>query len=208
MKKTLIYTLISLSLAATGAIVGDIWANYRAAAATAGTCYYEATATSDGKTKFGPCSDAKVSGVTFDPAKCYIISSGSTTTQATEADCKTLGTTTSTPSGGTSTGVKCEDANSPGDCTSKTAFSFDSCGTDNVGIRCLVVEVLKFLNIGVGLAVVGGIAAGGIMYATAEGNASKTQTGIKIIANAILGLVLYLLMFAILQFLIPGGVIS
>ncbi len=123
-------------------------------------------------------------------------------------------TTDPTTGGGGGSGVtttqtvKCADANSPGDCAKKTAFAFGSCGTDNVGIKCLFVEVLKFLSIGVGLAVVGGIAAGGIIYSTAEGNASKTQQGVKMITNSIIALFLYLFMFAILQFLIPGGVLT
>ena len=121
--------------------------------------------------------------------------------------------TTDPPTGGgggttASSTVRCEDGNEPGDCAKTTAFSFAGCGTDNVGIRCLAVEVLKFLSIAVGLAVVGGVAAGGIVYSTAQGSPGKTQAGIKIITNSIIALVLYLLMFAILQFLIPGGVLS
>lgn len=103
---------------------------------------------------------------------------------------------------------KCTDGGGQGDCAKTTAFSFGTCGTTNVGIKCLAVEVLRFLSIGVGLAVVGGVAAGGIVYATAQGSPGKTQSGIKIITNSILALILYLLMFAILQFLIPGGVLS
>lgn len=104
--------------------------------------------------------------------------------------------------------AKCIDTNDPYNCTPKTSFAFGSCGTDNVGIRCMMVEILKFLSIGVGLAVVGGIITGGIVYSTSEGNPSKTQSGIKIISNSILALVLYFLMFAIINFLIPGGVLG
>ncbi len=103
--------------------------------------------------------------------------------------------------------VKCTDGSDQGDCAKTTAFSFAGCGTDAVGIRCLAVEILKFLSVGVGLAVVGGIAAGGIVYSTAEGSPGKTQAGIKIITNSVIGLLLYLLMFAILQFMIPGGIL-
>lgn len=119
---------------------------------------------------------------------------------------KSIKTTVEDDSAATS--AKCIDTNDPYNCTPKTSFAFGSCGTDNVGIRCMVVEILKFLSIGVGLAVVGGIIAGGIVYSTSEGNPSKTQSGIKIIANSILALVLYFLMFAIINFLIPGGVLG
>lgn len=92
-------------------------------------------------------------------------------------------------------------------CAKTTSFSVNG-KTTNVGIRDLAVEIIRFLSIAVGIAVVGGIAFGGITYATAQGNPSGTQKAITIITNSIVGLMLYLLMFAILQFLIPGGVLS
>lgn len=89
----------------------------------------------------------------------------------------------------------------------KTAFPVNG-KTSNVTIRDLAVEVIRFLSIGVGIAVVGGIAAGGVMYSTSQGNPAGAQKGITIITNAIVGLILYLLMFALMQFLVPGGVLS
>lgn len=105
------------------------------------------------------------------------------------------------------TSVECKDTNNPGDCA-KTAFKFGTCDNSSTGIRCVVVEILTFLSIGVGLAVVAGIATGGIVYATSEGNPSKAQKGITIITNSVLGLVLYLLLYVILNFLVPGGVFA
>jgi hypothetical protein len=95
-----------------------------------------------------------------------------------------------------------------GDCAKKTSFSFAGCKTEDVGIKCLFVEIITFLSIGVGIAVVAGIAVGGVTYSLAQGNPAGAQKGITIITNAIVGLVLYLLMFALLQFLIPGGILS
>ncbi len=109
--------------------------------------------------------------------------------------------------GGSGGGAVTNTTVTKGDAAEKTSFSFGSCGTAKVGIKCLMVEVLKFLSVAVGIAVVGGIAAGGIVYSTAEGNPGKAQKGITIITNAVLGLVLYLLMFAIINFLVPGGVL-
>ncbi len=95
-----------------------------------------------------------------------------------------------------------------GNCAKKTAFSFSTCKTDNVSIKCVFVEIMRFLSIGVGIAVVAGIAIGGIQYSMSQGNPAGAQKGITTIANAVIGLVLYLLMFALLQFLVPGGVLS
>lgn len=92
-----------------------------------------------------------------------------------------------------------------GDCAEKTAFNFSSCKNRDVGISCLVKEVLTFASGLVGIAVVGGIIWGGIVYSTASGSPANTQKGRKIIGNSILGLILYLLMFAIIQFLVPNS---
>mgnify|MGYP001590616622 CR=1 FL=1 len=69
-------------------------------------------------------------------------------------------------------------------------------------------NILIFLGGGIGLAVVGGIVAGAYMYITARANASQTQRGQTIIMNSIIGLLLFIFMYAILQFLIPGGIIG
>jgi hypothetical protein len=92
------------------------------------------------------------------------------------------------------------------ECAKKTAFTFGSCGNTNVTISCLAAEVMKFLSALVGIAVVAGITVGGIIYSTGSGNPAKTQKGVSIIINSVLGLMLFLLMFAIINFLIPGGV--
>jgi hypothetical protein len=98
-----------------------------------------------------------------------------------------------------------------GDCAKKTAFAFDCGGgrdgvTENVGISCLFITVINFMSVAVGLAVVAGVTVGGIKYSTSSGNPSGTQQGMKIIGNSLLGLVLWLLLWAITNFLIPGGV--
>lgn len=67
---------------------------------------------------------------------------------------------------------------------------------------------LIFLGGGVGLAVVGGIVMGSYMYITARGNSAQVQKGQNTILNSVLGLILFIFMYAILQFLVPGGIFS
>lgn len=69
----------------------------------------------------------------------------------------------------------------------------------------LLTQFLKFFSALVGVAVTGGIIYGGILWSTAKGNPSQTQKATAVISNAILGLILYILMFAIINFLVPGG---
>lgn len=69
----------------------------------------------------------------------------------------------------------------------------------------LLLTFINFLTAGVGLVVTTLVVVGGLQYMTAGGNPQKTQAAIVRISNALIGLVLYIFMFAILQWLIPGG---
>lgn len=71
-----------------------------------------------------------------------------------------------------------------------------------------LLAVIRFLSAGVGIAVTGGIVFGGILYLTARDNAGQAQKAITVITNALIGLLLYILMFAILNWLIPGGILT
>jgi len=68
--------------------------------------------------------------------------------------------------------------------------------------------ILQFLATGVGVAVVGGIVWGGILFMTARDNASQTQKAVYIITNAVVGLILFIMLYAIMNFLIPGGILG
>jgi hypothetical protein len=68
--------------------------------------------------------------------------------------------------------------------------------------------VLQTMAIGLGIALVGGFSTGGVVIMTARGNAQQVQKGEEIIRNAILGIVLYVFMFTVINFLIPGGLLT
>lgn len=80
----------------------------------------------------------------------------------------------------------------------------DGC-TDTSDLTAITFRLLSGI---VGIAVVGGITWGGMLYASSNGNASKAQQGITVIVNAVIGLLLFIFMFAIANFLVPGGVIG
>lgn len=69
-------------------------------------------------------------------------------------------------------------------------------------------SIIKFLTVGVGIAATGGVVYGGFLYLTAQGNAGKTQKGVATILNALIGIVMYALAFAIINFLVPGGILK
>ncbi len=67
--------------------------------------------------------------------------------------------------------------------------------------------IINFLAIGVGLAVAVSIAIGGFGYITSEGNPQKLSAAKNRLFHAVMALILFILMYALLQFLIPGGLV-
>lgn len=90
-----------------------------------------------------------------------------------------------------------------------------TCGNGGVStniIRCgsipsVVNTIINFLAIGVGIAVVGGIVWGALLYTTSNGDSGKAQQGITVIVNAVIGLLVFIFMYAIINFIVPGGVL-
>jgi Type IV secretion system pilin len=66
---------------------------------------------------------------------------------------------------------------------------------------------LQLLSGLVGLVVMLLIVIGGVQYVVSAGDPGQVKAAKNRIINALTGLVLYLMMFAILQFLIPGGIL-
>jgi hypothetical protein len=66
---------------------------------------------------------------------------------------------------------------------------------------------IDFLSALVGVAVVASIVIGGIQYSSSAGDPSKASAAKNRIRNAIIALVTFLLLYAILNFLIPGGLV-
>ena len=79
-------------------------------------------------------------------------------------------------------------------------------GTSNV--TAILLMIIDVMAVGVGIAVVGGIAWGGLTYAMADGDAGKTKESVQIIINAVIGLVLFFLLYAGANFFVPGGVLN
>lgn len=70
----------------------------------------------------------------------------------------------------------------------------------------LLNVAIYILTAGVGVLAVGGIVYGAILYTSAGDRSDQVKKAIGIITNVVIGLVAYVAMFAIVQFLIPGGI--
>lgn len=82
-------------------------------------------------------------------------------------------------------------------------FHCDDYNTD--GVSAILMYVINFMAIGVGIAVVIGIIFGGIKYASSDGEEAKAKEGREMITNSIIGLFLFIFLYAGANFLIPGG---
>lgn len=68
--------------------------------------------------------------------------------------------------------------------------------------------IIRFLSAGVGLVIVTMIIISGVQYSASGGNSDGMQAAKKRLGNAVVALLLFLFMTAILNFLIPGGLFS
>lgn len=101
-------------------------------------------------------------------------------------------------------------ANCGGTPTAIISCDADNSGNnvENNGIWALLLIALNIMTAGVGILAVGGIVYGAILYTTAEDKADQVNKAIGIIQNVVIGLVMFALMYALLNFLIPGGIFS
>ena len=70
-----------------------------------------------------------------------------------------------------------------------------------------ITPAIQLLSAAVGVLVVISIMYGGFEYITANSDSGKAAAGRKRIIQALIGLLAFMSLFALLQFLIPGGVI-
>lgn len=98
---------------------------------------------------------------------------------------------------------------SGGDCAGvETAILNCNKKTGAEAIGDILTQAIRLLSLGVGIVAVGGIVFGAILYSSARDNASQTSQAIEVIRNTVIGIILYVFMVAIVNWLVPGGVIG
>jgi hypothetical protein len=127
---------------------------------------------------------------------------------------------------------KCEDGSTPdaktGECADGTkppvrssngGASGENCGeAETVLISCegegvqAIGDVLRIiitvLTVSIGVAAVGGLAWASVLYAKAEDNSASVSEARELIRNIVIGILLYGFLVAIINWLVPGGVIG
>jgi hypothetical protein cdiviTM7_00602 len=74
-------------------------------------------------------------------------------------------------------------------------------------IEDILNMVLVVVTTGVGIAAVGSIVFAGVLYITARDNAAQVSKAKTMITNTIVGIIAYILMWAFLEWIIPGGIL-
>ena len=84
------------------------------------------------------------------------------------------------------------------------------CETDDGvgGVWGLLLLVVNILTGGVFIAAIGGIIYASVLYTSAGGNQEQVKKARTMITNVVIGIVAFALMFALLQWLVPGGVFN
>lgn len=80
----------------------------------------------------------------------------------------------------------------------------NTCGESDDGVVCILNLVVDILSIGVGILGVLGITIVGIQYLTAGGDEGKTRKAKQRMFEIVIGLVAYVVLFAILKWILPG----
>lgn len=104
----------------------------------------------------------------------------------------------------------------------KTVFDFGCLGTDFAAskkaglntdkfeelspIMDMLFAVIRFLSVGIGIVITIALILSGIQYAGSEGNPEASAKAKKHVQDALVGLVIYIFAWSILQYLVPGGV--
>lgn len=78
------------------------------------------------------------------------------------------------------------------------------CASEDDGIQCLLQMVVDIMSAGVGILAFIGISVSGIQYLTAGGSEEKTRKAKRRIFEIVVGLALFVIIYAILKWLLTS----
>ncbi len=79
---------------------------------------------------------------------------------------------------------------------------------EDSGLWGLLLVVINILTAGVGVLALAGIVYGSVLYTSAGGSPEQVKKAYNIFTNVVIGVIAFGGMFALLNFLIPGGVFN
>jgi len=78
----------------------------------------------------------------------------------------------------------------------------------NTGVWGILLVAINILTAGIGIVAIGGIVYASILYTSAGGSQEQVKKAMGIITNVVIGVLAYALMYAVLNFLVPGGLFN
>jgi len=78
-------------------------------------------------------------------------------------------------------------------------------GVENTGLWSILITAINILTAGVAVVALGGIVYGSILYTSAGGNQEQVKKAMGMFTNVVIGIIAFAGMWALLNFLIPGG---
>ena len=96
---------------------------------------------------------------------------------------------------------------SAADCQGTSTFFEWGCGSGNI-LENVLIQAINWMAAGVTIAVIGGIIYGAILYTSSGGNPEQSKKAMGIIRNAFIALIMYFAMWALLNWLVPGGLFN
>jgi len=81
-----------------------------------------------------------------------------------------------------------------------------SLDVEETGVWGILLLIVNILTAGVGVLALAGIVYGSVLYTSAGGNQEQVKKAMGIFTNVVIGVLAFAAMWALLNFLIPGGV--
>lgn len=151
------------------------------------------------------------------PAQSQTPTPGSTTpdtTDTTSDEAETPTTDTSTDetaqpaddAAATENQEKTYETGGQGECAGVKTDYFACEGDGAEAIAGLMTQIMMIMTIGVGIIATGGLVYAGVLYASAQDNQEQLKKSRGVVRNVVVGLLLYVFMIAIVDWLVPGGI--
>ncbi len=84
----------------------------------------------------------------------------------------------------------------------------DNAQVKDTGLWGLLILAINILSAGVGVLAVAGFVYGGILYTSAGGSPEQVKKARTVFTNVIIGVIAFGGMFALLNFIVPGGIFN
>ncbi len=84
----------------------------------------------------------------------------------------------------------------------------DSANPEDSGLWGVLILVINIMTAGVGVLAIAGFVYGGILYVSSGGSPEQVKKARTIFTNVVIGVIAFGGMFALLNFIVPGGVFN